>query len=252
MSFASNWKEFCLNYKEKTTGCLIARGINKAKTIAKAKQRCAQNTECRAVWCCATGCPAATCYATKAEAPNYKSKDCPDAPGSFHESKYANSFYVKDEAAPPAPEKPERDDADEAEKETDEDPMEAPAPEKDDKDAEEEEDSPAPAAPEKDADQDEAEEKDETNDKIYKLLKSSSVCRFGKGIRYTRLKDEKTVDECAEAVQQRKGLGFAWHTSKKVCLMAPKAWSECPKYRKGRFDLYELVPGARGEEEQDE
>merc|ERR1711865_168821 len=89
-------KGFCLGNDYKFTGCQIAVGIDRSKTIAKAKQRCAESAVCNAVWCCATACPATTCYATKATAPNYKAKDCPDAPGSFHETKYPNSFYVKD------------------------------------------------------------------------------------------------------------------------------------------------------------
>jgi len=242
-------KGFCINFKNKTTGCLVASGIDQAKTIATAKQRCAQNAECRAIWCCRTGCPAATCYATKAEAPNYLAKDCPDAPGSFGESKYANSFFAKDEAAPPASEKPKPD-------EGEDDAPVPPAPEKDDKDTDKAEDSPKPPAPEEpenDADPEEPEEEEEVDAKIYKSVKSKAACRFGRGIKYTKLKGEKTVDECAEAVKQRKeGLGFAWLERKKLCLMAPKPWSECPKYRKGAWDLYELVPDARGKEEHDE
>merc|ERR1712232_341767 len=76
-------KGFCLGYYDKTTGCMVAKGIDRSKTIAKAKQRCAHSDECKSVWCCATGCPATTCYATKATAPNHKKADCPDAPGSF-------------------------------------------------------------------------------------------------------------------------------------------------------------------------
>jgi len=217
-------KGFCINFKEKTTGCLVASGIYQAKTIATAKQRCAQNSECRAIWCCRTGCPAATCYATKAEAPNYLAKDCPDAPGSFGESKYATTFFGKDEAAPPASEKPD----------------------------EGEDDAPVPPAPEEPEDE-EPEEEEEVDAKIYKSVKSKASCRFGRGIRYTRLKGEKTVDECAEAVKQRKeGLGFAWMERRKMCLMAPKPWSECPKFRKGPFELYELVPDARGKDEHEE
>jgi len=219
---------FCLSNDVKRTGCMIAKGIDQKKTIAKAKARCAQSAQCRAVWCCATGCPASTCYATKAEAPNYKKKDCPDAPGSFRESKLANTFFAKDAPAPP-PEKdappvkdvaPVKDKEDEAEKEPD-----------DEKESEEKE--------------------EESSAKMYKLVKSKSACSFGRGRgnRYKRLKGEKTLDDCAEAVKQHEGLAFGWMERKKICVMAPKPWAECPKFRKGPWELYELDLGDELEQE---
>lgn len=208
---------------------MVARGINTPKTIEKAKERCAQSEECKAVWCCATACPATTCYAVKSEAPNYKKKDCPDAPGSFHETKYPSTYYTKD--------------------------VEGRAEQKDEE----------PVVPdvvqdtEEDADEGETEEKEEEsanndNGKIFKQIKTGAMCKFGRGKanRYTRLKGEYTVEDCAEAVKQRNGLAFAFMERKKLCLMPPKPWSECTM-KKGKFDLYEIEAGAGDEDlEQEE
>jgi len=226
--------DFCLNSGGKErfpfVGCMVAKGINRGKTIQKAKDRCAQNAECRAVWCCATGCPSTTCYATKATAPNYKAADCPDAPGSFRESKYANTFYVKDaEGPPPEPEhivEPAPS------------PPVPPVPESED----------APPAPQDGGTHQQNENQEDS--KIYKLLKSKSMCRFGRGVRYTKLQGEKTVDDCAEAVKQRNGAAFGWLARKKLCVMAPKPFSEC-KIRRGQFDLYEIDPFARDDQPED-
>ena len=87
-------KGFCIG--NDGAGCLIARGVNRQKTIQKAKQRCATSEECAAVWCCATGCPATTCHAVKTRTPNYVANDCPLFPGSFRETKYPATFYTKD------------------------------------------------------------------------------------------------------------------------------------------------------------
>jgi len=205
-------KGFCLGYYATSTGCMIAKGIDRKKTIAKAKQRCAVSKECMAVWCCATACPATTCYATKAEAPNYKAKDCPDAPGSFHETKYPNSFYVKDapNQALPTPEKVSH----------------VPAEDKDE--------------PEDAADADEQ--------TIYKQVAQRTSCSSGK-----RLKGERTLEDCAEAVKQREGLAFGWKARRKSCVMAPNSWSECSDddlsdMKKSGYELFELEPGAGDEE----
>lgn len=233
-----NWTEmskfgdgFCLGYYARTTGCLLARGINRAKTIAKAKQRCAKNEECKAVWCCATACPATTCYATKATEPNLKAKDCPDAPGSFRETKYPNSFYVKDaessDLSPPKEEEDEeeatKDKEPENEEEAEKEPEKTPEPEKEEGDASDEE---------------------EAGERIFKLVKARAVCKFGRGRanKYTRIKGESSVETCAEAVKQREGLSFGWMPNKKLCLMAPKSFDECPSsgMRRGKFDLYNL------------
>jgi hypothetical protein len=106
---------FCLGYYEKTTGCMISKGIKRAQTIAKAKERCAQNDECQSVWCCATGCPATTCYATKVEEPNLPKADCPDAPGSFRETKYPNTMYIKAQKVPSGPSPPKEDNSEKGE-----------------------------------------------------------------------------------------------------------------------------------------
>jgi len=215
---------FCLGYYGKTTGCQIAVGIDRSKTIAKAKQRCAVSAECKAVWCCATACPATTCYATKAQAPNHKAKDCPDAPGSFHETKYPNSFYVKDEptqgAAGHTPSQPNLP------------PTNAPTPDKVSNGGEEE----------------------TTEQKIYKEVASKRTsCSFGNGV-LKKLLDEDAVDDCAEAAKQRAGLGFGWIASKKECIISKKSWSECSdevlsKLAMSDVSLYELEPGA-GDEDQ--
>jgi len=215
-----NWEEmttfpkgFCLGYYATSTGCMVARGINTPKTIEKAKERCAQSEECKAVWCCATACPATTCYAVKAEAPNYKKKDCPDAPGSFHETKYPATYYTKDSEGQ-AEQKDTEEDADEGE-----------------------------------AEENEEESANNDNGKIYKQIKTGAMCKFGRGRanKYTRLKGERTVDDCAEAVKQRNGLAFAFMERKKLCLMPPKPWSECTM-KKGKYDLYEIEAGAGDED----
>jgi len=236
-----NWEEmtkfpkgFCLGYYPTTTGCLIARGIDRPKTIAKAKQRCAQSAECKAVWCCATACPATTCYAVKAETPNYKAKDCPDAPGSFHETKYPNTYYTKD-AEGKAEQKDEEpvkvvDEGKTEEKEE--------APEKDTEEG----------ADEGEAEETEEEEEEEsTTGKIYRQVKTAGSCKFGKGDRYTRLKGERTVEDCAEAVKERNGVAFAFMERRKLCMMAPKPFSEC-SISKGNWDLYEVEAGAEDED----
>jgi hypothetical protein len=222
-----NWKEmtnftngFCIGYYSTTTGCMVARGINRQKTIEKAKQRCAQSAECKAVWCCATACPATTCYAVKAETPNYKAKDCPDAPGSFHETKYPATYYTKD-----AEGKAEQ----ETKKQQTRRRRDARRLDVDEGKTEEKEEPP-----------EDTEDADGEAGKIYKLVKTAANCKF-RGNSYTRLNVERTVDDCAEAVKQRNGLFFAF--DEKRCWMAPRPWSE-GSCRKGKFDLYEIEAGA--------
>lgn len=204
---------FCLGYYAKTTGCLVARGIDKKKTIAMAQSRCAQSEECRSVWCCATGCPATTCYATKIETPNLRSKDCPDAPGSFGETKYPNTMYIKDDGRTPQPEQEEE------------------APE-----APEEEVPEAPEAPEAPEEAPEVDEEQEPDTASFKVAKKGAICRHG------RKKVEgaiETVEKCSEAVRQQNGMGFLFIAKKKRCMHQPKL-SDCKKVKRSKIDYYEL------------
>ena len=87
-------KGFCIG--NDSAGCLIARGVNRQKTIQKPNSVVRRPRNAWLFGVAQTGCPATTCHAVKTRTPNYAANDCPLFPGSFRETKYPATFYTKD------------------------------------------------------------------------------------------------------------------------------------------------------------